>query len=222
MWMDYLDMDNEFPEIEEQYLDFEGDNFVGESTLGAEYEGADNSIGNNLFDNNNDFSYQLEENQGTNSLGQVNFGSLHINNGPSGGILPDGTFNPEAVTHVSKDHFKSWIDKTTNPSDYFLRDNWGKNAPNQLLDINKGMRYEPPTLIPMETDDSIDDERSIDEGIKETIENTPEWENLSYADRFDLMAEKISSLMEKSGIKHILKNPAVRSSFLHMLKYIHK
>lgn len=93
MWMDYLDMDNEYPEIEKQDFDLESNSFIDGNSLESECDGengtiadflfADDSVTNEICANTlsakHEFDTMLERNQYSSDNNHKEIGHHHSN-----------------------------------------------------------------------------------------------------------------------------------------------
>lgn len=97
------------------------------------------------------------------------------------------------------------------------------DLPKQILEINKKYGFGgpmphssspiPPVLIP-------DTSHIFDDQIQDVAESTPGWDGLDIAERFDKVADKISSIMDDSGLSKVLKNPSMRAGIMQIINHL--
>lgn len=95
--------------------------------------------------------------------------------------------------------------------------------PKQLLENNKQYGFGgpmpnpspsfPPVSIPYTS-------HFLDDQIQDVAENTPGWDGLDIAERFDKVADKISSVMDDTGLSKVLKNPSVRAGIMQIINHL--
>lgn len=153
--------------------------------------------------------------------------------------LSGGMSNAEVVNGATRAYLNDWVDIAPNSIDRSLRDHWAGmmandmglhqaihdstiGLQNQFLEINRKYGFSSPYNssedFSMKEGSTIDMEKHIDETIEDIAENTPGWKSLDLIGKFDLVADKVSSFMDDTGLGKVLRNPSVRASLVHIFK----
>lgn len=176
--------------------------------------------------------YPISHNPGT------IMGDITIRTNDPGSFSFGPLSDADAVRNQSYAYTDSWVNDATNHADYTLRKYWADNIANNMAQeqvhydntiglqnsfLENSKRYGFGHVFPSFSNDmdfNTDDESLIDDNVKQLIDDTPEWENMDLAERFELVTDKITTFLDNTGIIKMLKSPSIRASIIHMINQI--